>query len=73
MTLHGGWSSAEGFAPYWEAAFDLPPGWKMRFYDTQVHLLSPEVAYTVSLREEEIGGERSESRVTLIFLKKEGE
>jgi len=45
----------------------------MRFHDTQVHLLSPEVAYTVSLREEEIGGERSESRVTLIFLKKEGE
>ena len=26
MTLHGGWSSAEGFAPYWEAAFDLESG-----------------------------------------------
>ena len=50
-----------------------PPGWKMRFRDTQVHLLSPEVAYTVSLREEEIEGKRTESRVTLIFLKKGGE
>ncbi len=47
-----------------------PPGWKMKFYDTQVHLLSPEVAYSVSLREEEIEGERTVSRVTLIFLKK---
>jgi len=50
-----------------------PPGWKMRFYDTEVHLLSPEVAYSVSLREEEIEGEHTESRVTLIFLKKDGE
>ncbi len=50
-----------------------PPGWRMRFYDTRVHLLSPEVAYTVSLREEEIEGERTVSRVTLVFLKKEGE
>jgi uncharacterized protein (TIGR02246 family) len=47
-----------------------PPGWKMRFYETQVHLLSPEVAYSVSLREEEIEGERGKSRVTLIFLKR---
>jgi len=50
-----------------------PPGWKMRFYDTQVHLLSPEVAYTASLREEEIEEERTKSRVTLVFLKKDGE
>ena len=50
-----------------------PLGWKMRFYDTQVHFLSPEGAYTVSLGEEEIEGERTESRVTLFFLKKEGE
>jgi len=50
-----------------------PPGWKMRFYDTQVHFFSPEVAYSVSLREEEIEGERTKSRVTLVFLKKDGE
>lgn len=50
-----------------------PPGWKMRFYDTRVYLLSPDVAYVVSLREEEIEGERGSSRVTLIFLKKGGE
>lgn len=49
-----------------------PPGWKMRFYDTQVHFLSAEAAYSVSLREEEIEGERTTSRVTLIFLKKGG-
>ncbi len=50
-----------------------PPGWRMRFYDTRVHLLSPVVAYSISLREEEIEGERTTSRVTLIFLKKDGE
>jgi len=50
-----------------------PSGWKMRFYDTQVHLLSPEVAYSVSLREEEIEERKSSSRVTLVFLKKDGE
>ncbi len=47
-----------------------PPGWKMRFHDTQIHLLSPEVAYSVSLREEEIEGKKTSSRVTRIFLKK---
>lgn len=50
-----------------------PSGWKMRFYDTQVHLLSPEVAYSVSLREEEIEERKSSSRVTLVFLKKDEE
>jgi len=48
------------------------PGWKMRFYDTRIHLLSPTVAYSVSLREERGDGEVKISRVTLIFLKKDG-
>jgi len=46
------------------------PGGKMRFYDTKVHLLSPEVAYSVSLRDQEEDNEVKTSRVTLIFLKK---
>lgn len=46
------------------------PGWKMRFYDTKVYFLSPEVAYSVSVRETEENGEKSESRVTFIFLRK---
>jgi uncharacterized protein (TIGR02246 family) len=50
-----------------------PSGWKMRFYDTQVHLLSPEVAYSVSLRDQEEDGEVKTSRVTLVFLKKGNE
>jgi hypothetical protein len=45
----------------------------MRFYDTQVHLLSPEVAYSVSLRDQEEDGEIKTSRVTLVFLKKGNE
>ena len=47
------------------------PGWKMRFYDTKVHLLSPTVAYSVSLREERENEEVKISRVTLVFLKKD--
>lgn len=47
------------------------PGWKMRFYDTKVHILSPEVAYSVSLRDQSEDGEVKTSRVTLVFLKKE--
>jgi hypothetical protein len=27
------------------------PGWKMKFYDTKVNFLSPEVAYSVSMRD----------------------
>ena len=46
------------------------PGWKMRFYDTKVHMLSPEVAYSVSLRDQDEDGEVKASRVTLILLKK---
>lgn len=46
------------------------PGWKMRFYDTVVHVLSPEVAYSVSLRDQDEDGEVKTSRVTLVFLKK---
>ena len=48
-------------------------GWKMRFYNTKVHMLSPEVAYSVSMRDQEEDGEVKTSRVTLIFLKKENE
>lgn len=47
------------------------PGWKMKFYDTDVHMLSPEVAYSVSLRDQDEDGEVKTSRVTLVFLKKE--
>lgn len=46
------------------------PSWKMKFYDTKVNILSPELAYTVSLRDQEEDGETKTSRVTLIFLKK---
>jgi len=46
------------------------PGWKMKFYETKVNILSPELAYTVSLRDQEEDGETSTSRVTLILLKK---
>ena len=38
-----------------------------------VHFLSAEAVYSASLREEEIEGERTTSKVTLIFLKKDGE
>jgi uncharacterized protein (TIGR02246 family) len=47
------------------------PGWKMRFYDTKVNILSPEVAYSVSLRDQKENGKLKTSRVTFIFLKKE--
>lgn len=47
------------------------PGWKMEFYDTQVHLLSPEVAYSVSLRRMDEDRNVTTSRVTFIFLKKD--
>lgn len=46
------------------------PGWKMRFYNTKVYVLSPNVAYSVSLRDQEEDGDVKTSRVTLIFLKK---
>ena len=46
------------------------PGWKMRFYDTKAHVLSPGVAYSVSLGEQVEDGEVKTSRVTLVFLKK---
>ncbi len=49
------------------------PGWKMRFYDTKVNILSPEVAYSVSLRDQKENGEPRTSRVTLIFLRKGNE
>jgi hypothetical protein len=43
-----------------------PPGWKMKFYDTAVCLLCPEVAYSVSLRETEEEGHVEHRRVTLV-------
>ncbi len=47
------------------------PGLKQRFYDSTVHLLSEDVAYSISLREELESGKIS--RVTLIYLKREGD
>jgi len=49
------------------------PGWKMKFYDTKIYFLSPDIAYSVSMRETEEDGEITKSRVTLIFLKKGNE
>jgi len=49
------------------------PGWKMGFSDTKVNMLSPEVAYSVSLRDQKENEERRTSRVTFIFLKKGNE
>ena len=46
------------------------PGWNMKFYDTEVHMLSPEVAYSVSMRDQDEDGEVKTSRVTLVFFKK---
>ena len=46
------------------------PGWKMKFYDTKVNILSPEVAYTVSLRDQQEDGEVRTSRVSFVFLNK---
>jgi ketosteroid isomerase-like protein len=48
------------------------PGWNMEFMNTKIFILSPTVAYSVSLRKETIDGEDSISRVTLIYLKKDG-
>lgn len=42
----------------------------MKFYDTEVHMLSPEVAYSASLRDQDEDGEVKTSRVTLVFFKK---
>jgi len=49
------------------------PGWKMRFYDTKVNILSPKVAYSVSMRDQKENGELRTSRVTFIFLRKGSE
>lgn len=46
------------------------PGNKQRFYETKVYILSPEVAYSVSMRDEYEGEKAIPSRVTLIYLKK---
>ena len=44
------------------------PGDKQRFYDTTVYVLAPDVAYSVSMRDELDVGKTS--RVTLIYLKR---
>gem|GEM_PF-558445 len=49
------------------------PGWKMKFYNSKVNMLSSEVAYSVSLRDQKENGKPKTSRVTLIFLKKGNE
>ena len=43
----------------------------MRFYDIKVYMLSPEIAYSVLLRDQDENGVTKTSRVTLIFLKKD--
>ena len=47
------------------------PGLKQRFYKTTIHLLSDCIAYSVSLREDHESSDIS--RVTLIYMKQEGE
>jgi len=44
------------------------PGNKQRFYNTKVYFLTPEVAYSVSMRDEL--DVKKTSRVTLIYLKR---
>ena len=46
------------------------PGNKQRFYETKVSILSNDVAYSISMRDELQNN--TKSRVTLIFLKKNG-
>ena len=67
-------------APFGKAVFldignwirnNAKPGEKQQFHETSVHLLSDDVAYSVSLREE-IETEKI-SRVTLIYLKNQGQ
>jgi hypothetical protein len=55
----------------WVRQHGKPGDNPQRFRDTQVHVLGPDVAYTVSLRNE-LNTNRT-SRVTLIFLKKNAE
>jgi len=45
-------------------------GQKQRFYETEVYMLAPGVAYSVSMRDEYEGEKAVQSRVTLVFLKK---
>ena len=49
------------------------PGLKQRFYETDVRLLSSEVAYSVSMRDEYVRGDTLRSRVTLIYLKRDAD
>jgi hypothetical protein len=47
------------------------PGDNVRFTDTKVHFLSPEVAYATSIQELNFDAP-SRSRVTFLFLRQEG-
>ncbi len=49
----------------------IPGAPNQKWYDTQVHFLSPDAAYSVSLRDE-LNTDQT-SRVTLIYLKKADE
>ena len=49
------------------------PGNHQQFYETAVHILSAEVAYSVSMRNEYDNGEPSSSRVSLVYLKKDSQ
>ena len=49
------------------------PGNNQQFYETAVHILSPEVAYSVSMRNEYDKSVTSSSRVSLVYLKKDSQ
>jgi len=55
----------------WIRAHGKPGDNRQRFHHTEVHLLAPDVAYAVSLRDELNVGKTS--RVTLVLLRKAGE
>lgn len=49
------------------------PGYKQQFYEKRVHILSPEVTYSVSMPEEYEGEKTIPSRLTLVYMKKRDE
>jgi uncharacterized protein (TIGR02246 family) len=49
------------------------PGLKQKFHESDVHLLSPSTAYSVSMRDEYVSADTLRSRVTFVYLKDEGE
>jgi ketosteroid isomerase-like protein len=56
---------------HWVREHGRPGDNQQRFRDTEVYMLAPDVAYTVSLRDE-LNANRT-SRVTLIFMRKNAE